>query len=65
MVFMGISVLNTKTLELLNSDTFSLVEIWSKLIKKRTCYGIVFENIWYHAGNIEAIKLANQFFARN
>ena len=65
MVFMGISVLNTKTLELINSDTFSLVEIWSKLIKKRTCYGIVFENIWYHAGNIEAIKLANQFFARN
>lgn len=61
MVFMGISVLNTKTLELVNAERFSLVEIWSKLIKKRTCYGMVFENIWFHAGNVEAIKLANQF----
>ena len=34
MVFMGISVLNTKTLELVNAERFSLVEIWSKLIKK-------------------------------
>ena len=61
MVFMGISVLNTKTLELINDDRFSLVQIWSKLIKKRTCYGLVFENTWYHAGNVEAINLANQF----
>ena len=61
MVFMGISVLNTKTLELINDDRFSLVQIWSKLIKKRTCYGLVFENTWYHAGNVDAIKLANQF----
>ena len=41
MVFMGISVLNTKTLELVNTDIFSLVEIWSKLIKKEpvtVCY---------------------------
>ena len=61
MVFMGISVLNTKTLELVKAERFSLVEIWSKLIKKRTCYGLVFENTWYHAGNVEAINLANQF----
>ena len=63
MVFMGISVLNTKTLALVKNDKFSLVEIWNELIKKGTCYGMVFEDIWYHAGNAEAIKLANQFLS--
>ena len=65
MVFMGISVLNTKNLELVESDRFSLVEIWNKLIKKKTCFGIVYESVWYHAGSTEAINLANQHFEQN
>ena len=65
MVFMGISVLNTKNLELVESDRFSLVEIWNKLIKKKTCFGMVYESAWYHAGSVEAINLANQHFEQN
>ena len=65
MVFMGISVLNTKNLELVESDRFSLVEIWNKLIKKKTCFGMVYESAWYHAGSTEAINRANQHFEQN
>ena len=65
MVFMGISVLNTKNLELVESGKFSLVEIWNKLIKKKACFGIVYESVWYHAGSSEAINLANQHFEQN
>tara|TARA_B100000900_G_C20566510_1_gene711364 strand:- start:107 stop:838 length:732 start_codon:yes stop_codon:yes gene_type:complete len=61
LVFMGISILNTKMLDLVDREKFSLVEIWNKLIKKRACHGMVYESVWCHAGNEEAINLANEF----
>ncbi len=56
-VFMGVSILNTKTLNKVNNKIFSLNMIWNNLILKKRCSGVLHDSNWYHTGDL--ISLSN------
>ena len=62
LVFMGISILNPKVLDLSSKETFSLIEIWDQLIENNRCYGLIYDNTWCHTGNLNSLEYANNFF---
>ena len=55
-VFMGISILNTKTLNKVSDKIFSLNIIWNNLILEKKCSGIIHESNWYHTGDLISLN---------
>jgi MurNAc alpha-1-phosphate uridylyltransferase len=55
-VFMGISILNTKTLDKVSDKIFSLNIIWNNLILEKKCSGIIHESNWHHTGDLISLN---------
>ena len=64
-VFMGISILNTRTLNKVNNKIFSLNMIWNNLILRRKCSGILHDSNWYHTGDLISLNNFEKYLIEN
>ena len=64
-VFMGISILNTKTLDKVSDKIFSLNIIWNNLILEKKCSGIIHESNWYHTGDLISLNNFEKYLIEN
>jgi NDP-sugar pyrophosphorylase family protein len=59
-MFTGLQIINPKTIEDTMKKKFSLREIYFKLISKKTIYGFVDQNEWYHISKENDYKRVNK-----
>ena len=59
-MFTGLQIINPRILEDRSKTKFSLREIYFKLISKKTIYGFVDENDWYHISKANDYKRVNR-----
>ena len=59
-MFTGLQIINPKIIQDGRKTKFSLREIYFKLISKKTIYGFVDENDWYHISKVNDYKRVNK-----
>ena len=59
-MFTGLQIINPKVIEDGRRTKFSLREIYFKLISKKTIYGFVDENDWYHISKASDYNRVNK-----
>ncbi len=64
-VFMGISILNTKTLDKVSDKIFSLNIIWNNLILEKKCSGVIHESNWHHTGDLISLNNFEKYLIEN